>query len=384
MRQLKKFNITREIDNVNTLNPNDRLLLIRADYLYDDRLLQELVNKCRSGALLSIGKGGKCLPVAACVAASMSNQAREVLQGNAGQETLSDIHIITPKDLSLSGFQKSLRKLDQPFVLPINSKNQKILEDHLFYSSYKGITDLVTKWIWPIPAKRAVHFCVNHKISPNQVTSFGLILVITVTFLFYFGFFVTGLILGWFMTFLDTVDGKLARVTVTSSKFGNILDHGIDLLHPPVWYAAWGLGIPFETEGFGLTLILWLIVTGYIAGRLIEGLFQKLVGRFSIFCWRPFDSYFRLITARRNPNMLILTTSIIFNKPLYGLIGVALWTLFTSTVLFLRLCQAIAVKRKYGSPSSWLQTIDSYKDKAPLAIKIFTNSSSAELMERFY
>jgi phosphatidylglycerophosphate synthase len=322
--------------------------------------------------------------VAACVAASMSNQAREVLQGNAGQETLSDIHIITPKDLSLSGFQKSLRKLDQPFVLPINSKNQKILEDHLFYSSYKGITDLVTKWIWPIPAKRAVHFCVNHKISPNQVTSFGLILVITVTFLFYFGFFVTGLILGWFMTFLDTVDGKLARVTVTSSKFGNILDHGIDLLHPPVWYAAWGLGIPFETEGFGLTLILWLIVTGYIAGRLIEGLFQKLVGRFSIFCWRPFDSYFRLITARRNPNMLILTTSIIFNKPLYGLIGVALWTLFTSTVLFLRLCQAIAVKRKYGSPSSWLQTIDSYKDKAPLAIKIFTNSSSAELMERFY
>ena len=43
----------------------------------------------------------------------------------------------------------------------------------------------------------------------------------------------------WLMTFLDTVDGKLARTTLTSSKWGDILDHGIDLIHPPFWYVAW-------------------------------------------------------------------------------------------------------------------------------------------------
>ena len=32
------------------------------------------------------------------------------------------------------------------------------------------------------------------------------------------------------MTFLDTVDGKLARCTIASSKLGNIFDHGIDLV----------------------------------------------------------------------------------------------------------------------------------------------------------
>ena len=42
------------------------------------------------------------------------------------------------------------------------------------------------------------------------------------------------------MTFLDTVDGKLARVTLTSSPFGNVLDHSLDLIHPPFWYWAWG------------------------------------------------------------------------------------------------------------------------------------------------
>jgi len=45
------------------------------------------------------------------------------------------------------------------------------------------------------------------------------------------------------MTFLDTVDGKLARVTVNSSPFGHIYDHAIDLISPPFWYLAWGLGL---------------------------------------------------------------------------------------------------------------------------------------------
>jgi phosphatidylglycerophosphate synthase len=45
------------------------------------------------------------------------------------------------------------------------------------------------------------------------------------------------------MTLLDTVDGKLARVTVASSKFGHVLDHGVDIVHPPFWYLAWGLGL---------------------------------------------------------------------------------------------------------------------------------------------
>src|SRR3546814_2416912 len=47
------------------------------------------------------------------------------------------------------------------------------------------------------------------------------------------GGFWTGLAAAWIMTFLDTVDGKLARVTLASSRWGNAYDHGIDLIHPP-------------------------------------------------------------------------------------------------------------------------------------------------------
>jgi len=96
-------------------------------------------------------------------------------------------------------------------------------------------------------------------------------------------------------------------------RFGNILDHGLDLIHPPLWYIAWGLGLEkFQPgiPGLSLCIVIWSIVLGYIGGRLVEGAFQRWLGNFGIFCWRPIDSYFRLITARRNPNLILLTIGV--------------------------------------------------------------------------
>ena len=70
------------------------------------------------------------------------------------------------------------------------------------------------------------------------------------------------------MTFLDTVDGKLARVTVTSSRVGHVLDHGVDLIHPPLWYIAWGLGLatfaPGDPRAVGRPGHAAVIVVGYV------------------------------------------------------------------------------------------------------------------------
>jgi hypothetical protein len=115
-----------------------------------------------------------------------------------------------------------LRKIDPPYLLPITEENKEKLEKRLFSGSYKGVTDLVTKWIWPWPARWATRFCVRNGITPNQVTSLSLALVFIAGLLFLKGFFALGLAAAWAMTFLDTVDGKLARVTVNSSNFGYI------------------------------------------------------------------------------------------------------------------------------------------------------------------
>lgn len=75
-------------------------------------------------------------------------------------------------------------------------------------------------------------------VTPNQVTILSIFLAIFAGLAFWGGYLVIGLLLGWVMTFLDTVDGKLARVTVSSSEIGEILDHGLDLVHLPLWYLA--------------------------------------------------------------------------------------------------------------------------------------------------
>src|SRR3546814_11990473 len=120
------------------------------------------------------------------------------------------------------------------------------------------------------------------------------------------------------MTFLDPVDGKLARVTLQSSKFGDIFDHGIDLIHPPFWWWAWIVGL--AVAGYTLPardLILAIVLIGYVAQRLEEGLFQLLFG-IEMHVWRPFASIFRLITARRNTTTVILTVSARFGRTAIG------------------------------------------------------------------
>jgi phosphatidylglycerophosphate synthase len=180
------------------------------------------------------------------------------------------------------------------------------------------------------------------------------------------------------MTFLDTVDGKLARVTVTSSPVGHYFDHIIDLVHPPIWYALWGLGLgtaPLGNGDLALSHVVWAILIAYTMGRLVEGTFQLCLGRFGIFCWRPLDSYFRLITARRNPNMIILSLSALGGRPDLGLLAVALWTVLTTLFLLFRLALAGYVHFHRGPLISWLKDVNQPQYSGSLAVRLFTRQT---------
>jgi phosphatidylglycerophosphate synthase len=156
---------------------------------------------------------------------------------------------------------------------------------------------------------------------------------------------------------LDTVDGKLARCTGTSSRWGHIFDHGVDLIHPPFWWAAWGVGL----DAYGRPLppgmfasVLTVILVGYIVQRGIEGVFMRRFGGIHIHVWRPIDSQFRLITARRNPNMVILVAALAFGRPDIGLILVAGWTALSLLFHAVRLVQALIDVARGRPVVSWL------------------------------
>ena len=370
IRVLKSAGVTQVVDDIAAIPENASVVMLRGDLLFDDRVINYLVQT--PGILLKVPQGSTDNVVAAHVDVSQAIEARAIMTEPATAIIPMGVKTETLDSLSIS-FQQRLLKFDPPFVLPITSEKRRDLERQLFDWSYKGVTDCVTKWVWPHPARWVVGQCVRFGFRPNHVTVLGLFLAILAGILFAYGWYGWGLLAGWLMTFLDTVDGKLARVTVTSSKFGHYFDHVIDLVHPPIWYILWGLGMSQSNFG-GLSsgTVFWLIVTAYIAGRLVEGVFLTWLGKFGIFCWRPIDSYFRLITARRNPCLILLTAGYLAGFPDWGLFAVTVWTVATSIFLLVRVLMAFKTRLAHDPIRSWFLDIDIESQQQPLAVKLFT------------
>ena len=322
------------------------VVVLRGDGVYDDGVLAGL--RVHSGVYLTDSEGNR---LAAHVTQTEVGQTIAWLQGGEGS---AGTQTVLPEAIS-DGYNRSLRKREIPFATIVTSGNANAIEWRLFKASYKGVTDFVTKHVWPVPAFWVTKFCANVGLSPNMVTTVGAVLVLLAFKWFYIGQFALGLIAGWVMTFLDTVDGKLARCTLTSSKFGNIFDHGIDLVHPPFWYLAWGLGLTaagYPLPPGMLETCLWIIFVCYVVGRLCEGYFIRRFG-FHLHVWRPFDSLFRQVVARRNPNMVILTISLLMGRPDVGFVAITAWTAIGLLTHVVQMIQAHVAHRKQPI-TSWL------------------------------
>jgi phosphatidylglycerophosphate synthase len=371
IRQIRHVADVSPIDDLGTLPKGALVILARGDFLTEVRTFRRLIS--HPDILLRYAADQRL--TAGCVSAKHAEVAAALLRGDL-TDIPEGLDVVDPAELD--AFDIDLRRSAPPLLEPVTAGEQVRLEDLLYGNAYKGITDLVTKWFWPRPAKRAVHLFANLGVTPNMITSVGFLLMLVAGVLFYHGHYALGLAAGWIMTFLDTVDGKLARVTAQSSRLGHYLDHGIDLLHPPFWYVIWGMSLTnFDTMlGLNQTEYYWMIFIGYIGGRVCEGMFH-LLGSCSIFGWRPFDAYFRLFTARRNTCMILLTLAVAIGRPDWGFVAVALWTVLTTAVLTLRLLYGTIV-RVTGEPlRSWLSSPDSAAKEHPRAFRHFSVTRSA-------
>jgi phosphatidylglycerophosphate synthase len=251
---------------------------------------------------------------------------------------------------------EALRKREKPFAERLTPEAVPAVERASYVGAYKGVTDLLTKYLWPEWALAITRVCARAGITPNQVTAMGSLLCIVATVAFWYGWFWTGLATGLVFMVLDTVDGKLARCTITASKLGNAWDHGVDLVHPPFWWWAWAAGCaPYgrALDDRTFWIVIGTMLFGYVAQRLIEGAFIVRFGM-HIHVWERFDSWFRLITARRNPNMVILFAGLVVTRPDWGIIGVAGWTAISLVVHLVRLFQAMARRASGATITSWL------------------------------
>ena len=330
------------------VNPGRPAVLADLDFAWDPAWLTAIRN--HSGNVLVIGNRA----VLAHVPAGQDAAAIRAAMEGGSPWTGDGLDRIDAETAEIS--YSELRKRDRPFVLPLDPADPVPVERAAYDASYKGVTDVLTLYLWRKAAFYLTRWAALAGMTPNQVTLIGAALCVATFFFWMYGLYWLGVATAFGFMVLDTVDGKLARCTGQSSHWGNIFDHGLDLVHPPFWWWAWAEGLNYHGDPFEPVyeaLIILAIVIGYVVQRVTEGIFMRKYGM-HIHVWRPVDSKFRLITARRNPNMVILVFSLLIGRPDMGLELVALWTLISLIFHAVRLAQANAAAERSRPVASWL------------------------------
>ncbi|MCY4389297.1 MAG: CDP-alcohol phosphatidyltransferase family protein [Desulfurellaceae bacterium] len=317
----------------------DPLLALEADAVIDSRLLHHLAGlsgswiargEAEQTAVLRLEGDGSPLNSIDVSACSLPELAEKILRQGSVQE------------LHLSEVPSHIRKLrrDLPVYLfcVADPASRDRAERFLFWSNYKGSTDFFTKYVYPPLVWRAVRPLARWRVHPNVISLFNVGITFLAVPLFAQSYWLTGFTLAYTMSVLDSVDGKLARLTFRASTLGNILDHGLDIIHPPVWYFAWAwaLGAGDITAPV-MQLAVWMAVF-YVLDRIVAALFSARVGR-SIHGCTPFDERMRTWISRRNINVPFFMVGLLLGLPVAAFSVIVVWQVVSLGLHALRLVQ---------------------------------------------
>jgi phosphatidylglycerophosphate synthase len=242
------------------------------------------------------------------------------------------------------GFIRNLRRTLPFYLFRIAGPEQRAtVERFLFWSNYKGSTDFFTKYVYPPLVWLMVRPLARAHVHPNWVTIVSVILTVAAVPLFAHGHFLAGFLCAYGMSVLDSVDGKLARLTFTDSKIGNVLDHGLDLVHPPFWYCAWAYGLAGNVQAPVFLASLLMLVL-YVIDRLILKIYPTRFGR-GLHTHAAMDGFARTFISRRNINLPLFTVGYAFGFGVEAIYLIVAWQAATCLYHGLRTAWILAYDR---------------------------------------
>src|SRR5687768_12757988 len=81
----------------------------------------------------------------------------------------------------------ALRKRDRPFVQPLDAADPEPVERAAYDAAYKGVTDLLTLYLWRGPAFYLTRWAAQAGLSPNVITGIGAVFCLLAFILFWRG-----------------------------------------------------------------------------------------------------------------------------------------------------------------------------------------------------
>ncbi len=318
--------------------PDSSWLVASGDTIVDERVLKQLAG-LEGNLYFVAGEGDERgailrLEAGARVGSSSAGNLSTLVEGMTAAGVARPMR---PEEFD--GYIVNLRRELDPYLFTVHGDlARRRVERFLFWSNYKGSTDFMTKYVWPPLVWALVRPLANWGVHPNSVTAVSIVATLAAIPLWMAGWWGTGFFLAYLMSLLDSVDGKLARLTFTHSRLGNVLDHGLDLVHPPFWYLGWAFGLASgDTRSAVFQASVWMLGL-YVADRLCAPVFKARTGR-SIHGYLPIDVKIRTFISRRNVNLPFFTAAVALD----AIRSDASWTLATGVFFAMVIWQAVCV-----------------------------------------
>jgi phosphatidylglycerophosphate synthase len=311
----------------------ESVVALSGDAIIDVRLLEDLVWGEPNRVHITGGIGERTAVMRIDAPLSSGDENAQSIEAIAEEALISGTVKGPIEPVNVANFKnwvlKLRRKLD-PFLFRVSDEAARDrIEWFLFRSNYKGATDFLTAYVYPPIVWAILQPLLRYRVSPNWVTSVAIICTFAAIPFFAAGMWLPGLVLGYAMSVLDSVDGKLARLTFTSSAQGDTLDHGLDIIHPPLWYFAWAWGLSAGDFMSPLIQASGYLFILYIVDRILETLFRASTGQ-SIHGYEKIDVWMRTIISRRNINLAILTVALPFGRGVEAFYAIVAWQAFSA------------------------------------------------------
>lgn len=213
--------------------------------------------------------------------------------------------------------------------------------------------DALTLYVWRAPAFELVRQAAAVGIPAAAATLLEAVLAVLVFLLFWDGHYWLGLVLAVASMPISVAALMLSRLAHSRDRARLV----VEIVAPLLWWWAWAHGLAAygrPLEPVYATMVLWVVVGGTIAINVIEGLTVQRFNGMEIHAWQPLDTRFRLLSAQRNSDLVILAGALLFRRPDSGLVLVAWWTLISLIVHAVRFAQLTEQQVRRQKIESWL------------------------------
>lgn len=226
------------------------------------------------------------------------------------------------------------RRVPLVWALPRDPDAARATNNVLIAAAQKGVLDWPARFLHPPVENWMVRALLPTPISPNMVTLFVAVVSLAAGIAFAYGWMWTGLVLALISGPLDGVDGKLARVRIEFSRWGD-LEHVLDKIAEYGWYlciaghlaARSGSGLPWAVAA--------LIILFALAEALLGEFYRRFTGK-QLDDAGPFERGFRLVGGRRNTFFWTLIPFGVLGMWYGGFVAIAVYSVATFFVTLAR------------------------------------------------